>query len=1186
MNSMLQAHRLSLKALCALGVLAVVSVGSTGASAQDAAAEGSVSATPEDASAPAVDTTSLGRPIAAPAGSDANLSAALGGFEAALSVYAAEITDYRETIARVVELEYRQRRREISDLYDTEIEASRVEERARREDAVAEFEQFLERFPDDLDYTPDVMFRLAELYYERAIDAYNEADRDYERLLGRYERGIDAEPPELPRKDFGPTIATFNELIRRFPSYRQVDGAFYLLAVCYEEMDQWEESLEAFTALVTEYPDSDFAQESWLRIGEVQFDSAEFELARTAYERALGYGPSRWYDKILFKLGWSTYLLGEYDQAIGRFGQLLGYYESEGDESVQALREEAVQYFAVSLAEEDWDIDGQRDADFLLPRLARYLPADQDLPFRLEVLDRLAAMLMEIERYDFAVDLYNQLIAEYPLDRENPWRHEKIVLAWGYLRDVERAFEEQRRIGQLYAAGTPWYNEQERLGNTDALEFADRLAREGLLRSANYYYVQANELATQASVTGDAVVEAQAIEGFRLASRLYEQFLEQYPNVDEAYETRMFYAQALRNATDFEAAGEQFELVRDSDLSDQYRITAASLAITSYENALNRDIDAGRLEVRAWPAYNGPMRVEEVPVEEEPESDEPQGPEDPEIREVPSPEPIPELSQRWVAAVDRYSALGLQAEDDPNRGVRNLFAVGKLYYDHFDYEPARERFVAVLDACREINETAYAAAFLIESFAATNDTEGLRFWSGELDRRSMCVPADIREALAADLDRLAMGEMAQRAEQLVNEGRFEEAALEYSRLATEYADNPATAPLGLYNAGLIYEQNLQRYELAMQQFERLVNEFPESEWVDDSLVRIAINSKKFFDFDHAVATFLTLHEIGFSDPALVEYPLLDAAQLMEYSGRNEEAARAYLDFVDAHPSDERAAVVLYTAGTLFEEAGLARDMLSTYERFRSQYGRAPSSVQIDIDAAYIDTLYRTAKHYDEQGDTRSAARYYDMVVSEYDVRQPEAPAARYAAGQVVYGRAMEVFEQWDSIELGSSLSAQRAGITRRTEGIIPVLEAFDQVINYGSADWTVCALYMRGQSYQTFANVLIGLPMPDFGDDYAAEDEYMIMLTDATTPVEDAAIREWEIAYPVMQELGVVNQCTMDTTRELNRVRGDQYPLQKEAIVHEQRLLFTPQVFVGAPADEAAATDVPDVDAVDPFGGQ
>ena len=67
------------------------------------------------------------------------------------------------------------------------------------------------------------------------------------------------------------------------------------------------------------------------------------------------------------------------------------------------------------------------------------------------------------------------------------------------------------------------------------------------------------------------------------------------------------------------------------------------------------------------------------------------------------------------------------------------------------------------------------------------------------------------------------------------------------------------------------------------------------------------------------------------------------------------------------------------------------------------------------------------------------------------------------------------------------------------------------------------------------------LPVPDFGDDLDAEDEYIFLIEDFASQYEDQAIAQWEIGYPIMQQLGVRNQCTIDMTAQLNRYRGADY---------------------------------------------
>ena len=461
------------------------------------------------------------------------------------------------------------------------------------------------------------------------------------------------------------------------------------------------------------------------------------------------------------------------------------------------------------------------------------------------------------------------------------------------------------------------------------------------------------------------------------------------------------------------------------------------------------------------------------------------------------------------------------------------------------------------------DESGFAAIFLIESYRVVEDFENMEFWANEAQRRTDCITfedPEIFEVFEAELERFRMGAVAANAEALVEAGDYEGAAQEYVRLANEYSEEEF-APLGLFNAGLIYEQNLQRFELAMRQFERLIQDYPESEWVDDSLVRIAVNSKKFFDFDRAIETFRTLHEIGYSDPERVEHPIIDAAELLEYSQRYEEAADAYMTFVEEHPDDNRAPAVMFKAAELLGESGDERGMINMFADFRSEYGNAVSDL-IDIDAAVINSLYRTAEYYQERGEIRDANRYYDEILEEFAVRQPEDINSRYAAAGVIYARAINVFDEWDEIELGESVREQTAGLESRRAGMEGVVLAFDPVIEYGSADWTVCASFQQGRVFQVMADLLYNLPVPDFNGDIDAEDEYILMVEDFATQYEDLAIEQWEtISYPLMQNLGVINDCTIDTTRQLNRYRGAQYPLYKEEIRHTQDLLFSPQIF-------------------------
>ena len=84
-----------------------------------------------------------------------------------LRSYEAESQDFKRDVQLLVEKKYEEKRSDLAASYEKAIRDLEVIERKERLDAIAQFEEFLQRYPDEPRYTPDVMFRLAELYYER-----------------------------------------------------------------------------------------------------------------------------------------------------------------------------------------------------------------------------------------------------------------------------------------------------------------------------------------------------------------------------------------------------------------------------------------------------------------------------------------------------------------------------------------------------------------------------------------------------------------------------------------------------------------------------------------------------------------------------------------------------------------------------------------------------------------------------------------------------------------------------------------------------------------------------------------------------------------------------------------------------------------------------------------------------------
>ncbi|NJK88039.1 MAG: tetratricopeptide repeat protein [Myxococcales bacterium] len=182
--------------------------------------------------------------------------------EAELRRYEAGATGFVSDLQDQIRVQYEAQKDSLALQFDRAIEKLEEEERSRRLEAIERFEAFIRKYPDDPRYTPDAMFRLAELYFERSSDEFLQASRRYEDELLAYEQGRRPTEPIPPEPNYEQTIALHQRLLSQFPSYRLADAARYLLGYSYSEQGQPDEALVAYLALTEAHPTSSFSPRS------------------------------------------------------------------------------------------------------------------------------------------------------------------------------------------------------------------------------------------------------------------------------------------------------------------------------------------------------------------------------------------------------------------------------------------------------------------------------------------------------------------------------------------------------------------------------------------------------------------------------------------------------------------------------------------------------------------------------------------------------------------------------------------------------------------------------------------------------------------------------------------------------------------------------------------------------------
>lgn len=165
---------------------------------------------------------------------------ALLEMEAEVDSFVRSGSSYRDTVTAILRREYLHQRRSRDQYYSRQIAQEEEALTEARENAIRLFERFIRNYPNDPVYTPDAMFRLGELYFERSYEQFHAAQAS----------STDGDTNILNTPDFNPTVELYRDLIRKFPDYRRIDGVYYLIGYCLSDMGRFEEAKAAFLNLV------------------------------------------------------------------------------------------------------------------------------------------------------------------------------------------------------------------------------------------------------------------------------------------------------------------------------------------------------------------------------------------------------------------------------------------------------------------------------------------------------------------------------------------------------------------------------------------------------------------------------------------------------------------------------------------------------------------------------------------------------------------------------------------------------------------------------------------------------------------------------------------------------------------------------------------------------------------------
>lgn len=1077
---------------------------------------------------------------------------------------------------------YKRRRGAVSRDYQAQIAQEERGEREERGRAIARFEDFISRHPNHARYTPDALFRLAELYFERSGEEF--ADRVSAQKLASSATDASSGIP-----NYDPSIGLYQRLLRDYPTYRLSDGVHYLLGYCQGEMGRDAEARQALLGLtcankyralgdVPPWPgrkgraelyqgcqplrgESRFLAESWTRIGEVHFDRAELEPAIAAYSQVLPFRDSPYYDKALYKLAWTFYRQDRFADAVRRFDELvvfadqappiLGTPEGEAPrrpvsaEKGSSLRGEAIQYLALSFAERDWDGDGKTDAEAGVARLLRFYRGRERETHVREVLIRLGDLWFDRTEYGRAAEAYQGAIARSPLAPDNPKLQGRVAQAYDRQRSFEQALRAREALARDYVPGSAWYDANR--DNAQAIETATELADASLLNAITNRHASAQELRQRALKQKDPKLLSQARAEYRQAAQSYATFLKQHPAAKNAYEYSYLLAESHYYGGEYAEAAAAYARVRDADPKGAHLEESAYGAVKAHEHvALSVLPSKGGKVAPAAGADAGDDDVSRALADALPPL--------PVVGKVSAGSSPPAMVDEVVAlqaAYDRYVSLLPSHE----RSSLLAYKSAELDFRYLRFERARSRFTAVLDRYCQSERAIDAGNAILVSHTIDGNLDQVEAWTSRLQNKGCGGQGVLAQQQKDSLRKLSEDVSFKKAEGLLEAKRYDAAAAMFLALV-EKNPKAGNSDKALNNAAVAYE-NSGRPAAAASTYERLARDYPQSPLADEALFRAAVNHQRILAFDRALTGYRAIATL----PRYAKSPhrrdaLYNAALIADRDGDLQLGISLWRTYeTDPQTSMEEGRDVAYRIAQLVERQSPSTTMAGAqraseeWERLLRKYGSTNTIDERGL-ARVVEAHFHIGRARDSQRNPMDAQLSYASAV-KLGSRLPPGSDAVEPVANAAFLLVERRLAELERLRIGGSGAELESSIKRFNDQVAAVAAEYEKILAFRRATWTLAAYYRMGYVFELYAKALLAAPCPPevrrLGE--GACGLYRTKIEENVSQIEEQAVARYTVTLEQAGRLGVANAWTREARLRLSAYRPDRFPA-----AHDERV--------------------------------
>ena len=377
-------------------------------------------------------------------------------------------------------------------------------------------------------------------------------------------------------------IRLYETYLETYPNKVNNDLILYQLAKAYELDLQPKKLLLTLNILASKFPNTRYIEEVQFRRGESYFVLGNYNLAEQAYASILNNHPdSSYYEKSLYKFGWTRFKQLDYAQATKSFIDFLDRKYAQGQLSIDGPAKD------ISRANEELLADIMRVTSLSFSYQQGYISINDYFakyghkPYESIIYNNLAKLYLEKDRIRDAANTYLAFSKKYPTSSLAPKYHSKAIDSYKKGGFASLVLPAKISFVQQYGVNTDYWKARD----DKARKAITPLLKQHIQELAKHFHAKARSIKAslkKKKKKKQKATSALFAKSIKQATKWYKTYIKSFPNEAGTEKINFLLAEAHQDGGQYRNAIFQFEKTAYQYPAHKKQQSAAYAALLLY----------------------------------------------------------------------------------------------------------------------------------------------------------------------------------------------------------------------------------------------------------------------------------------------------------------------------------------------------------------------------------------------------------------------------------------------------------------------------------------------------------------------------------------------------------------------------------------------------------------------------